>query len=426
MRSTKATNAEKITQATQKARRVASAAAAIGMAVLLAACAGQGESEASAAAAAQPSGGGAFRSAGDGQFVATDSGIYELQTVYAGSASLFYTDAATAKRIYVCSDPNCEHAGESCTSYISTPGLSLPPMLLSVGDRLGAFVTESTDATGPYLLLMNADGSEKTKAFSLAANQYPQGDFFENDAALYFTVCTVNDDGSAAYSLLRMDKKSNALETVAPLGSGDDCYLLCGCLGGDLLFRHLGGDGQVAYYRANPDELQFDSPIYVDEEGRGNVLFADGYLFTMDDSGTVTRKDLAAGESVALTCPVRDGYTAAGFQTLFDGNVLLTADGPVTDGKYDVCAYFLNFGTNACTEMTLRTPYNDRPVYALAAVGDQVYVAADIREYTPRATSVSGADAAAASVANTYAFLSKTDYEHSNAAGYRMVEDAFE
>ena len=41
-----------------------------------------------------------FTSAGDGLYVTTDSGIYELQTVFPDSANIFYTDANTKERIF--------------------------------------------------------------------------------------------------------------------------------------------------------------------------------------------------------------------------------------------------------------------------------------------------------------------------------------
>lgn len=386
----------------------------------------QNSSVSSTEATAEQSGEGEFSSAGDGQFVTTSSGIYELQTIFADSVNLFYTDAESAKRIFLCTAPNCNHTNESCTSYIATPGATFPPLLLSVGEQLGVFMTESTDTSGPYLLLMNYDGSEKTKVFELSANQYLQGSFFENNAYLYFDISSVNTDGSVEYSLLRMNKKSKKVETVTSLGSGADYYLLCGCIGEDLLFQHISDSSQVSYYRTAPAEIKFKTPFYVDEDGRGNVLFTDGYLFTLNDTGDVTRKNLTSGESFAMTCPIKDGYTAAGIQYLFDGDVLVTTSGPLIDGNYDVGAYFLDFNENSCTEMTLHTPYNGRPVYALATVGDQVYVSTDYREYTPEIASVNGTDSELSYVANTYAFISKNDYRDSNANGYRMVEDAFE
>lgn len=46
-----------------------------------------------------------FTSAGDGLYVTTDSGIYELQTVFPDSANIFYTDANTKERIFYARTP---------------------------------------------------------------------------------------------------------------------------------------------------------------------------------------------------------------------------------------------------------------------------------------------------------------------------------
>ena len=56
----------------------------------------------------------------------------------------------------------------------------------------------------------------------------------------------------------------------------------------------------------------------------------------------------------------------------------LAADIP-TDGSYDMCSYILDFDTRNCTEFTLQTPYNNRPVYVLTTIGDTCYVATDYK-----------------------------------------------
>lgn len=113
-----------------------------------------------------------FTSAGDGLYVTTDSGIYELQTVFPDSANIFYTDANTKERIFLCANPNCTHADESCPSYIATPSAMFPPMLLRVGDQLLVVFTETTDSSNPHGMLMNMDGSNRRTVFELASNQY--------------------------------------------------------------------------------------------------------------------------------------------------------------------------------------------------------------------------------------------------------------
>ena len=116
---------------------------------------------------------------------------------------------------------------------------------------------------------------------------------------------------------------------------------------------------------------------------------------------------------------------------LFDGNLMITeaqtlaADIP-TDGSYDMCSYILDFDTRNCTEFTLQTPYNNRPVYVLTTIGDACYVATDYKTYTPTSVSEDGTVSNFDYVANIYAFITKQDYINSNQNGYSMVKDAFE
>lgn len=103
----------------------------------------------------------------------------------------------------------------------------------------------------------------------------------------------------------------------------------------------------------------------------------------------------------------------------------LAADIP-TDGSYDMCSYILDFDTRNCTEFTLQTPYNNRPVYVLTTIGDACYVATDYKTYTPTSVSEDGTVSNFDYVANIYAFITKQDYINSNQNGYLMVKDAFE
>ena len=114
----------------------------------LAACCLTGCGGKTAAPTAAPSGSAAVSSAGDGVYVPTEEGIYELQSISPGSANLFYTDAATKSRIFLCADPGCSHDSDRCTSYIATPGASFLPLLLRAGDGLLVFFA-GTDEEAP-------------------------------------------------------------------------------------------------------------------------------------------------------------------------------------------------------------------------------------------------------------------------------------
>lgn len=184
-----------------------------------------------------------FTSAGDGLYVTTDSGIYELQTVFPDSANIFYTDANTKERIFLCANPNCTHADESCPSYIATPSAMFPPMLLRVGDQLLVVFTETTDSSNPHGMLMNMDGSNRRTVFELASNQYMQGGFCTSGNDLYFDLYEIDDSGNVTYQLWYVSFENGTSEKVMDLGSDSDHYSLCDGVNNELCFNHLSSDG---------------------------------------------------------------------------------------------------------------------------------------------------------------------------------------
>lgn len=102
-----------------------------------------------------------FTSAGDGLYVTTDSGIYELQTVFPDSANIFYTDANTKERIFLCANPNCTHADESCPSYIATPSAMFPETDLSLS-QIAAILGFSSSSYFSQTF-RNAEGTSPTE-----------------------------------------------------------------------------------------------------------------------------------------------------------------------------------------------------------------------------------------------------------------------
>lgn len=204
-----------------------------------------------------------FTSAGDGLYVTTDSGIYELQTVFPDSANIFYTDANTKERIFLCANPNCTHADESCPSYIATPSAMFPPMLLRVGDQLLVVFTEATDSSNPHGMLMNMDGSNRRTVFELASNQYMQGGFCTSGNDLYFDLYEINDSGNVTYQLWYVSFENGTSEKLMDLGSDSDHYSLCDGANNELCFNHVSSDG-ISYCMYNPQSKTISDPFFVD------------------------------------------------------------------------------------------------------------------------------------------------------------------
>ena len=359
---------------------------------------------------AQPA---AVSSAGDGVYVPTDEGVYELQSISPGSANLFYTDAATKSRIFLCADPGCSHDSDRCTSYIATPGASFPPLLLRGGDGLLVFFAETGEDSGPRAMTMDFDGSNRRTAFTLSAGQQPTGSFFLAGDRLYFDRMETGENGQNRYQLWCADLSAGKAEALLDLGVDGAYYALCGSAGDKLCFQQVTEEG-LRYCMYSIRDNKLEQPFYTDRSASGNSLVGGGYLFTIDETArTATRLDLATGEQLTCAFSLKEGYGAPSLRYLFDGKLLLTAASTQsTGGSYDLCAYVLDFPAGSCTEMTLRTPFNDRPVMVLSQVGELCLVASDYR-------IDSGTDLPA----NVYSFLSRQDYLNSNPDGYLPVND---
>mgnify|MGYP000187662150 FL=1 len=372
-----------------------------------------------------------FTSAGDGLYVTTDSGIYELQTVFPDSANIFYTDANTKERIFLCANPNCTHADESCPQLHSYTFSDVSAHAFACWRSAFGRFTETTDSSNPHGMLMNMDGSNRRTVFELASNQYMQGGFCTSGNDLYFDLYEIDDSGNVTYQLWYVSFENGTSEKVMDLGSDSDHYSLCDGVNNELCFNHLSSDG-ISYCMYDPQSKTMSDPFFVDSSSSGNSMIQDGYLFVLDEqANSVQRTRLSDKEQASASFTVKEGFGAPSMRYLFDGNLMITeaqtlaADIP-TDGSYDMCSYILDFDTRNCTEFTLQTPYNNRPVYVLTTIGDACYVATDYKTYTPTSVSEDGTVSNFDYVANIYAFITKQDYINSNQNGYLMVKDAFE
>ena len=258
-----------------------------------------------------------------------------------------------------------------------------------------------------------------------------QGGFCTSGNDLYFDLYEINDSGNVTYQLWYVSFENGTSEKVMDLGSDSDHYSLCDGVNNELCFNHLSSDG-ISYCMYDPQSKTMSDPFFVDSSSSGNSMIQDGYLFVLDEqASSVQRIRLSDKEQASASFTVKEGFGAPSMRYLFDGNLMITeaqttASNIPTAGSYGVCSYILNFGTRNCTEFTLQTPYNNRPVYVLTTIGDACYVATDYKTYTPASVSEDGTVSNFDYVANIYAFITKQDYINSNQNGYSMVKDAFE
>lgn len=86
-----------------------------------------------------------------------EQGFYQIFLNDDNSKNILYVDYATHQQVYLCSQPNCEHDSESCTSWI-------PPEMgqvnvVTLPDRILLIHNNMTEIT--YIEQLNLDGSDK-------------------------------------------------------------------------------------------------------------------------------------------------------------------------------------------------------------------------------------------------------------------------
>lgn len=138
-----------------------------------------------------------------------------------GSTNLLYLDYATGQQVYLCSQPNCSHDTDACTSYLP---YSAGGILSSVvGDRLVlVFPGNLQGAAGtgtvlPHIETMGLDGSDRKTTVTFGANQVISRPLVTDGKYLYTRLSTTAEDGSFTAQLVRIDPDGGEPEALCDL-----------------------------------------------------------------------------------------------------------------------------------------------------------------------------------------------------------------
>ena len=138
-----------------------------------------------------------------------------------GSTNLLYLDYATGQQVYLCSQPNCSHDTDACTSYLP---YSAGGILSSVvGDRLVLVFpgnlqeAAGTDTVLPHIETMGLDGSDRKTTVTFGANQVISRPLVTDGKYLYTRLSTTAEDGSFTARLVRIDPDGGEPEALCDL-----------------------------------------------------------------------------------------------------------------------------------------------------------------------------------------------------------------
>ena len=154
---------------------------------------------------------------------AQDGFYYVSSTVSEdGSTNLMYLDYATMQTIYLCSQPNCSHDTEACTSFLP---YSAGGILCSVvGDQLVLIfpgnVRASVPASStvlPHIEVMGLDGSDRKTTVTFEASQQINRPLVTDGTNIYCELDTATEDGNMTAELIQVNPGTGATETICPL-----------------------------------------------------------------------------------------------------------------------------------------------------------------------------------------------------------------
>lgn len=140
-----------------------------------------------------------------------------------GSTNLLYLDYATMQQVPLCSQPNCSHDTDACTSYLpySAGGILASvvgeQLVLVFPGNLYAGTGSETESVLPHIETMGLDGSDRKTTVTLGASQVICRPLVTDGTCLYARLDTTAEDGSFTAQLVRIDPAGGEPEVLCPL-----------------------------------------------------------------------------------------------------------------------------------------------------------------------------------------------------------------
>lgn len=133
----------------------------------------------------------------------SDFGYYTMNEAVLpdGSSNILYSDFKTHQSAFLCSQANCTHDSDACTSWVPYSGGGAVPLVLNDNLLLAYFGNpDYVDKIGsnaiPHFEIMELNGSNRKPLAELEANQVIREPFITDDIYLYFSVTTYGKDGT--------------------------------------------------------------------------------------------------------------------------------------------------------------------------------------------------------------------------------------
>lgn len=354
-------------------------------------------------------------------------GYYRFVPRPDGSSNLCYIDFASQKQIYLCSQPNCDHSGDTCASwYPSNMGILLP---IPVGDQVvilhggSSYTTELGDAALAQIETIAPDGSGRTSVAqfpaSVSITAMPRGGYAYDDENVYFVLSTAGASGLSR-TLCAVNAPSGKLYALYDLPDPEE--KIVGGVGSCLLLSASAGAYDMG---AAAEELSTQYVLLDPIAQTITPLFSAPYLAVggiwngtyalLTPSATLATYDLQSGSLLSeqpVSLPENFSTQSMHGDGLFDGKILVHAfQNDVVDenglSPLIYCAVDVSTGEVIQLEQTYQTELSgNQPCTIVAETADNFLFA-----YTDRSLELALPNGMAASYNYyQYALLPKADF----------------
>lgn len=319
------------------------------------------------------------------------NGFYELVPIFPNSYSILYTDYAANQQVYLCSNPGCDHNGDSCTSYVDASADTIPGLLFS-DEKLYLISPASVrEDFLPHIEVMDANGANRTLLAEFKASQnLNTGWYLADESSLYFVLEDVGSDGNYTKALCSVNKQSGKVQTVLELGYNE--WILDG-QGTEIFLKRIEEgvpperdlfETEEAFQEAVMEASRHkvfafdlnspDEPRLVDEwsqkERLGSMLGGKMYYYDVS-ADTFVERDYTTGSTVTVANSAGVSFSSIYPQKWMDGKLVFTA--AANRQENHISNFYIDFANHTMGEIGVMDQNRNRPVELCAIYGGRIY-----------------------------------------------------
>lgn len=270
-----------------------------------------------------------------------------------GNLNIMYLDYSTGTEVYLCSQANCTHDSEGCTSWIPSKS-GLIPSLICTNDFLcviGCGINDPTASEGeyPYLEVMDLDGKNRKVVYRSSTPCEWQA--LINDDENFYTIevstCIIDGQIEKSSRLVRINLKSGIKEVLTDLSAEIEdasSVYVCDAIDNSIYFKSFVQQGDsyndiiTNYYEINILDSSITLLCSNSTPADTSYLLKNRKMYSANIStNQISEADIGTGDTKIITrdYAVNHAYSNPYIKSLIDNHLIVNS---ITDSGTDTAA----------------------------------------------------------------------------------------